>query len=50
MKAKEYMDQGLLVPDEITNGIVRERLQQTIAKKDFSWMDFQELFRKRSAG
>ncbi|MBW7477500.1 adenylate kinase [Paenibacillus oenotherae] len=26
-KAKEYVDQGLLVPDEITNGIVRERLQ-----------------------
>ncbi len=25
-KAKEYMDQGLLVPDEVTNGIVRERL------------------------
>ncbi|NBC73285.1 adenylate kinase [Paenibacillus sacheonensis] len=26
-KAKEFVDQGLLVPDEITNGIVRERLQ-----------------------
>lgn len=25
-KAKEYVDQGLLVPDEITNGIVKERL------------------------
>lgn len=25
-KAKDYMDQGLLVPDEVTNGIVRERL------------------------
>jgi adenylate kinases len=27
-KAKEFVDQGLLVPDEITNGIVRERLGQ----------------------
>ncbi|QHT63342.1 adenylate kinase [Paenibacillus lycopersici] len=27
VKAKEFVDQGLLVPDEITNGIVRERLQ-----------------------
>ncbi len=25
-KAKEYMDQGALVPDEVTIGIVRERL------------------------
>jgi len=25
-KAKEYVDQGLLVPDEVTNGIVRDRL------------------------
>lgn len=28
MKAKEYMDQGLLVPDEVTIGIVKERLSQ----------------------
>jgi len=28
LKAKEYVSQGLLVPDEITNGIVRERLAQ----------------------
>lgn len=26
LKAKEYMDAGNLVPDEITNGIVKERL------------------------
>ncbi|MBB6734970.1 adenylate kinase [Cohnella zeiphila] len=25
-KAKEYVDKGLLVPDEVTNGIVRDRL------------------------
>lgn len=27
-KAKEYVDQGLLVPDEVTNGIVRDRLAE----------------------
>lgn len=27
-KAKSYMDEGGLVPDEVTNGIVEERLQQ----------------------
>lgn len=35
LKAKEYMDQGLLVPDEITNGIVKERLAQDDCKKGF---------------
>lgn len=34
-KAKEYVDQGLLVPDEITNGIVRERLEQPDCAKGF---------------
>ncbi|MBW7452810.1 adenylate kinase [Paenibacillus sepulcri] len=34
-KAKEYVDQGLLVPDEITNGIVRERLQLEDCQKGF---------------
>jgi len=28
LKAQEYMDQGALVPDEITIGMVRDRLQQ----------------------
>lgn len=28
VEAKSYVDKGLLVPDEITNGIVRERLAQ----------------------
>ena len=28
VKAKSFMDQGALVPDEITNGIVKERLAQ----------------------
>ncbi|WIV18789.1 adenylate kinase [Paenibacillus polygoni] len=35
MKAKEYMDQGLLVPDDVTIGIVEERLQQPDCKKGF---------------
>lgn len=28
LQAKSFVDQGLLVPDEVTNGIVRERLAQ----------------------
>jgi len=35
VKAKEYVDSGRLVPDEITNGIVRERLQQDDCKNGF---------------
>ncbi|MWC28265.1 adenylate kinase [Paenibacillus sp. MMS18-CY102] len=34
-KAKEFVDQGLLVPDEITNGIVRDRLLQDDCSKGF---------------
>lgn len=34
-KAKEYVDQGKLVPDEITNGIVKERLQQSDCQNGF---------------
>ncbi|HEY8529634.1 MAG TPA: adenylate kinase [Paenibacillaceae bacterium] len=34
-KAKEYVSQGLLVPDEITNGIVRERLAQADCASGF---------------
>jgi adenylate kinase len=34
-KAQEYVDQGLLVPDEITNGIVRERLARPDCAKGF---------------
>lgn len=33
--AKEYMDKGLLVPDEITVGIVQERLLESDCKKGF---------------
>ena len=35
IKAKEYIDQGLLVPDEITNGIVKERLSQSDCENGF---------------
>jgi adenylate kinase len=35
VKAKEYVDQGLLVPDNITIGIVRERLQADDCKSGF---------------
>lgn len=35
LKAKEFVDQGLLVPDDITIGIVRERLQQDDCSKGF---------------
>lgn len=35
MTAKEYMDQGLLVPDEVTIGIVRERLLEKDCENGF---------------
>jgi len=34
-KAKEYMDNGQLVPDEVTVGIVRERISQSDCSKGF---------------
>ncbi len=34
-KAKEYMDKGLLVPDEIIIGIIEERLSEPDAQKGF---------------
>lgn len=35
LKAKSFMDQGQLVPDEVTIGIVRERLQKPDSAKGF---------------
>ncbi|OJG58581.1 adenylate kinase [Enterococcus italicus DSM 15952] len=35
LKAKSYMDQGNLVPDEVTNGIVKERLAESDTDKGF---------------
>ncbi|MEJ2670810.1 MAG: adenylate kinase [Deltaproteobacteria bacterium] len=34
-KAKEYMDAGKLVPDEVVIGIIKDRLAQADAKKGF---------------
>ena len=34
-QAKAYMDEGSLVPDEVTNGIVKERLAQGRYRKRF---------------
>ena len=39
--AKSFIDKGELVPDEVTNGIVKERLaQDDIKEKGFLWMVF----------
>lgn len=35
LKAKSYMDQGALVPDEVTIGIVRERLSESDCEQGF---------------
>jgi adenylate kinase len=35
LKAKAFMDQGQLVPDEVTIGIVRERFQKPDTQKGF---------------
>lgn len=35
LEAKSYMDRGELVPDEVTNGIVKERLGQADTEKGF---------------
>lgn len=45
-KAKEYMDKGLLVPDELVVDLVVDRLAQDDAKRDMFWMDFREQFRR----
>lgn len=34
-RAQQYMEQGLLVPDEVTNGIVADRLNQADARRGF---------------
>lgn len=35
LEAKAFMDKGELVPDEVTNGIVKERLQEEDTKEGF---------------
>ena len=47
-KAKSFIDAGELVPDEVTIGIVEERLKEDDCKEDLSWMDFPvQLHRQR---
>ena len=40
LKAKSFIDKGELVPDEVTIGIVHERLTRMIVKKAFCLMAF----------
>lgn len=35
LEAKSYIDKGELVPDEVTNGIVKERLAEPDTEKGF---------------
>ena len=46
LKAKAYMDQGALVPDDVVIGIIKERLQMTTARMDLFWMVFLAQFHK----
>ena len=36
-RAKSYMDEGKLVPDEVVIGIIKDRLAQDDCKNGFSW-------------
>ena len=47
LKAKSFMDQGNLVPDEVTIGIVRERLNKQDCENGFLLMAFQEQLLKQ---
>lgn len=40
------MDQGALVPDELTCDLVMDRIQQDDCKTDLFWTDFQEQFHR----
>ncbi len=46
-KAKTYMDQGVLVPDELTCDLVMDVSSRMTAKTDLFWMDFQEQFHRQ---
>ena len=47
MEAKKYMDQGLLVPDELTVKILLDRWQRKIVKTDMCWMVSRGRFPRR---
>lgn len=49
MEAKSYMDKGELVPDEVTIGIVRERLQKEDCKTGFLLDGFPRTVKQASA-
>lgn len=49
MEAKSYMDKGALVPDEVTIGIVRERLQKEDCKTGFLLDGFPRTVKQASA-
>ena len=46
-KAKTYMDQGALVPDELTCDLLWIVSSRMTAKTDLFWTDFQEQFHRR---
>ena len=46
-KAKSYMDQGHLVPDELTCDLVVDRIKQADCKNGYVLDGFQEPFRRR---
>ena len=49
-KAKTYMDQGLLVPDELVCDLVVDRMYSRMtARKAISWMDFHVRSRRQRA-
>lgn len=47
LKAKGFMDQGELVPDEVTIGIVKERLSKADCENGFLLDGFQEQLHKQ---
>lgn len=47
MEAKKYMDQGLLVPDELTVKILLDRVAQDDCKNGYVLMAFPEQFRRQ---
>ena len=47
-KAKTYMDQGLLVPDELTCDLLLTESSRRMQEKDMFWMVFREQFRRQN--
>ncbi len=47
-KAKTYMDQGLLVPDELTCDLVVDRISRMTQGKGMFWMVSREQFRRQN--